>query len=99
MKIKMLDTRTGTENGFDVRAYEKSKHYNVTHNLGTYFISRGYATESVIASPEEYKGVMDFCQFCRGRINTKELSAAWEEYSKMILEQWDMNNNVAKEAL
>ena len=43
MKIRMLQTRGGTEDGFSVRQYQTGQEYEVTHSLGCYFTNLGFA--------------------------------------------------------
>lgn len=43
MKIKMLETRPGSENGYVVTDYEAGKEYNVGDALGRAFIDAGCA--------------------------------------------------------
>lgn len=44
MKIRMLQTRMGTENGHSVSQYKEGKVYAVTETLARYFFSVGWAT-------------------------------------------------------
>jgi hypothetical protein len=43
MKIKMVETRRGSEDGFEVRQYQKGQAYDVAHTLATQFLNRGWA--------------------------------------------------------
>lgn len=43
MKIKMLQTRKGTEDGFIIKQFDKDKTYDVRENLGRDFIAQGWA--------------------------------------------------------
>jgi hypothetical protein len=47
MKIKMLETRQGSPNGYEVRTYEKGASYDVPDDLGNDFIAGKYA-EAVV---------------------------------------------------
>lgn len=46
MKIKMLQTRRGTEDGFKVRQFEKDGQYDVSDSLGRAFINGGWAIKA-----------------------------------------------------
>jgi len=43
MRITMLDSRFGSEDGYIVVRYEQGKTYDVTDRLARSFIARGYA--------------------------------------------------------
>ena len=43
MKITMLETRRGTEDGFLVRRYHEGETYEVTHALAVVFLRQGWA--------------------------------------------------------
>ena len=45
VKIKMLQTRKGTEDGFVVRQFYKGETYLVREGLARYFFAMGYARE------------------------------------------------------
>ncbi|MHC5537544.1 hypothetical protein ACYOEI_04855 [Singulisphaera rosea] len=46
MKITMLETRRGTEDGFTVRRFLKGDTYDVTHALAVTFIRQGWALKA-----------------------------------------------------
>lgn len=67
MKIRMKDTRRGSEDGFVVRRYYKDCIYNVAHTMGCYFITQGWAVavadetpvsdeETILAAKEQVEG-------------------------------------------
>lgn len=43
MRIKMLQTRRGTEDGFSVQQFFKDHEYDVRDNLACAFIAAGFA--------------------------------------------------------
>lgn len=43
MKIKMLQTRKGTECGFIIKQFNEGKTYDVRENLGRTFVAQGWA--------------------------------------------------------
>ncbi len=43
MKIKMLETRRGSEDGFAVKRFEKGEEYEVADTLARTFVNQGYA--------------------------------------------------------
>ena len=45
MKIKMLQSRKGTEDGFIVKQFNEDKTYDVQENLGRYFVAEGWAIQ------------------------------------------------------
>ncbi len=46
MKITMLSTHRGTEDGHSLKYYERGQEYEVSRTLASSFISRGWAVES-----------------------------------------------------
>lgn len=45
MKITMLSTRYGSEDGFVVNKFERGQSYDVAHTLAARLINRGHAIE------------------------------------------------------
>jgi len=43
MRVRMLQTRRGTEDGFVVRLYQAGRDYHITDYLAKRFIASGYA--------------------------------------------------------
>ena len=43
MKLRMLKTTQGSEDGFTIKTFECGKEYSVVENLGTVFIDMGVA--------------------------------------------------------
>lgn len=46
MKITMLGTHRGTEDGFTVRRFLKGETYDITHSLAVVFIRLGWARKA-----------------------------------------------------
>ena len=46
MKIYMLETRRGSEDGLSVAEYEKGRIYDVRDTMGRYFLNNGWAKEA-----------------------------------------------------
>lgn len=55
MRIRMLETRRGSEDGFCIRLYEKGKEYEVGNLLAYTFITSGFAV--VVASTTFTQGM------------------------------------------
>lgn len=51
MRVRMNVSSSGSEDGVQIRMYEKGKEYELRDKLANIFISQGYASE--ISSPEE----------------------------------------------
>ena len=45
MRIRMLETRRGTENGFTINRYERDKEYEMGDSLASAFIAAGFAVK------------------------------------------------------
>lgn len=45
MRIRMLQTRLGTENGFTLHEYKREQVYEVNDLLGRAFLAAGYAVK------------------------------------------------------
>lgn len=46
MEVQMLQTRFGTEDGFNVLTYEAGKHYDMAESLACFFLREGWAKRS-----------------------------------------------------
>lgn len=57
MKIIMLQTRYGSEDGFVVRRFLKNNQYEIADSLGAYFIWLGVAY-SLPSPPPEGEGIL-----------------------------------------
>jgi len=55
MKIRMKETRRGTEDGFKVTRYEYGKVYDVSDTLARTFINAGYASHHIEPLPASDK--------------------------------------------
>lgn len=47
MKIKMLSTRYGSEDGFKSQPYKRGEEYDVAESLAVSFVNDGYAVRTV----------------------------------------------------
>lgn len=45
LRVMMLETRRGSEDGFVVRRYFQGKVYDLSMELGVYFLRKGWALE------------------------------------------------------
>ncbi len=45
MKIRMIETRSGSQDGINVNTYEAGKSYDLTERLAGVFIDNGWAVE------------------------------------------------------
>ena len=45
MKIRMIQTRLGTEDGFIVREYKCGTEYEIVEHLAKYFLNAGFAKQ------------------------------------------------------
>ena len=53
MRIKMLQTRLGSENGYHVHLYEKDKIYDVGEALAASFLRKKYARKVPVLKSRE----------------------------------------------
>lgn len=69
MKIKMLQSRKGSEDGFVVSQFDEGETYDIRENLGRYFVAQEWAVQIMkyiyrCECGAEYINAQDAAQCC-----------------------------------
>jgi hypothetical protein len=64
MRIKMIETRRGSEDGFSIKLFEAGQEYDVRHTMGVDFIRKGWAKDVDTRSMDELFNEMFVRLYC-----------------------------------
>lgn len=93
MKIRMLSTHRGSEDGFDVRCYEQGHVYDVREGMGCEFLRKGWAVCAPASIADDMDELALRVQYGKElKIGTPDFDT-WKREREIIAQNYDAGYN------